>query len=181
MKLASHHDVDATSDAAEDEIPLSVLRPAPRHNTMPPLPDLRFEQSYLKSIEKAESWKGVAWITFRDQVLMCFAQGVLWTLVLNGWRHWNRSSKFNGRSVGARIRRWWWGVNKWTIPTEKSKLKDWRLAKNVTEVSEAFLNVWVPFRTSFLLVVHMLIVRSTTKVNSPARHATKYPQWTCNL
>lgn len=35
---------------------------------MPPLPDLRFEQSYLKSIEKAEGWKGVMWITFRDQV-----------------------------------------------------------------------------------------------------------------
>jgi hypothetical protein len=58
----------AESDVAEDEIPLSVLRPMPRRTTMPPLPDLRFEQSYLKSIEGAKSWKGVLWITFRDQV-----------------------------------------------------------------------------------------------------------------
>lgn len=59
---------DVDSDVDEDEIPISVLNPVPRKQTMPPLPDLRFEQSYLKSIEKAESWKGVAWITFRDQV-----------------------------------------------------------------------------------------------------------------
>ncbi|KAF2466357.1 DUF1770-domain-containing protein [Lindgomyces ingoldianus] len=125
---------DALDDAAEDEIPLSVLQPIPRRNTMPPLPDLRFEQSYLKSIEKAEGWSGVLWITFRDQVLMCFAQGVLWTLILNGWRHWNRSSKFNGRSVGARIRRWWWGVNKWAIPAEKKgALRDKKFARNLSD------------------------------------------------
>ncbi|KAF2183753.1 DUF1770-domain-containing protein [Zopfia rhizophila CBS 207.26] len=135
VHLSSHPDPDAVSDVAEDEIPLSVLQPIPRRSTMPPLPDLRFEQSYLKSIEKAESWKGVLWITFRDQVLMCFAQGVLWMLLLNGWRHWNRSSKFNGRSVGARIRRWWWGINKWAIPTDKGHggLKDKKISRNVSE------------------------------------------------
>jgi hypothetical protein len=51
-----------------DEVPVSVLRPLPRRQTMPPLPDMRFEQSYLKSIEKAEGWTDVAYITFRDQV-----------------------------------------------------------------------------------------------------------------
>ena len=66
VTLDSRGDVD--SDVDEDEIPISVLNPVPRKQTMPPLPDLRFEQSYLKSIEKAETWKGVAWITFRDQV-----------------------------------------------------------------------------------------------------------------
>ncbi|KAH7109849.1 hypothetical protein B0J11DRAFT_544763 [Dendryphion nanum] len=141
VHLDSDHDPDASSDVAEDEIPISVLRPVPRRSTMPPLPDLRFEQSYLKSIEKAESWKGVAWITFRDQVLMCFAQGVLWTLILSGWRHSNRESKFSGKSVGARLRRWWWGVNKWALPDEKKGLRNTRLAKNVSEVSSAFLNV----------------------------------------
>jgi hypothetical protein len=64
--LDHHSDVD--SDIADDEIPLSILNPVPRKQTMPPLPDLRFEQSYLKSIEQAKSWKGVAWITLRDQV-----------------------------------------------------------------------------------------------------------------
>jgi hypothetical protein len=66
VTLDNRGDVD--SDMDEDEIPISVLNPVPRKQTMPPLPDLRFEQSYLKSIEKAESWQGVAWITFRDQV-----------------------------------------------------------------------------------------------------------------
>jgi hypothetical protein len=56
------------SDAEEDEIPASVLRPIPRRQTLPPLPDLRFEQSYLKSIEKAETWGAISWITFRDHV-----------------------------------------------------------------------------------------------------------------
>jgi hypothetical protein len=68
VTLDTHPDLDADSDAAEDEIPISVLNPVPRKQNMPPLPDLRFEQSYLKSIEQAESWKGVLWITLKDQV-----------------------------------------------------------------------------------------------------------------
>lgn len=68
VRLEEHPDPDSASIVGEDEIPISVLRPVPRRNTMPPLPDLRFEQSYLKSIERAESWKGVLWITLRDQV-----------------------------------------------------------------------------------------------------------------
>lgn len=79
---------------------------------------------------------------------MCFAQGVVWTLILSGWRHWNRSAKFSGQSVGAKIRRWWWGVNNWKIPDAKSKLKDTKLAKNVSEVSAAFLEVWHPSASS---------------------------------
>jgi hypothetical protein len=59
---------DPGSEVDEDEIPVSVLNPVPRKKTMPPLPDLRFEQSYLKSIEQAEGWQGVLWITLRDQV-----------------------------------------------------------------------------------------------------------------
>jgi hypothetical protein len=68
VRLSSHADPDADSDVAEDEIPISLLDPVQRRSTMPPLPDMRFEQSYLKSIEKAESWQGVLWITLRDQV-----------------------------------------------------------------------------------------------------------------
>ena len=76
------------------------------------------------------------------QVLMCFGQGVVWTLILSGWRHWNSSAKFSGKSVGAKVRRWWWGVNNWKIP--ETKLRDTKLAKNVSEVSAAFLEVWHP-------------------------------------
>ena len=61
-------DEDAISDVEEDEIPVSLLRPAPRRPQMPPLPDLRFEQSYLASIEGASGWPMVAYITARDQV-----------------------------------------------------------------------------------------------------------------
>jgi hypothetical protein len=52
----------------EEDIPYSVLKPAPRRASFPPLPDLRFEQSYLASIAGADTrWK-VAYITVRDQV-----------------------------------------------------------------------------------------------------------------
>lgn len=68
VTLDSYPDPDADSDLAEDEIPVSILNPIPRKQNMPPLPDLRFEQSYLKSIESAQSWKDVLWITLKDQV-----------------------------------------------------------------------------------------------------------------
>jgi hypothetical protein len=52
----------------DDEISESVIRPLPRKSTLPPLPDLRFEQSYLASISRAQTNWDVAWITLRDQV-----------------------------------------------------------------------------------------------------------------
>lgn len=67
-------DVDSIADdVGEDEVPLSILRPlqdhdrrhAPKHLQ---LPDLRFEQSYLTSIENAGNWQMVAYITIKDQV-----------------------------------------------------------------------------------------------------------------
>lgn len=59
---------DEDDDDDEDGIPLSHLRPARRFSHLPPIPDLRFEQSYLHSIENAKSWWMIAWITARDQV-----------------------------------------------------------------------------------------------------------------
>ncbi|KAF2492460.1 DUF1770-domain-containing protein [Lophium mytilinum] len=127
----------AESDVAEDEIPVSILNPVPRRAAMPPLPDMRFEQSYLKRIEKAESWQGVLWITFRDEVVFALAQGMLWTLALSGWKHWNRTAKLSGSSMGTRLRRWWWGVNNWELPKERG-LNDTKLAAEVKEVSRSF-------------------------------------------
>jgi hypothetical protein len=40
-----------------------------RRMSMPPLPDLRFEQSYLASISGADTWGKIAFITIRDQVI----------------------------------------------------------------------------------------------------------------
>lgn len=65
--------VSEAEEVDEDEVPVSILRPLPQDQwkSRPahvPLPDLRFEQSYLKSIENANGWGGVAYITMKDQV-----------------------------------------------------------------------------------------------------------------
>jgi len=73
------HDVDGIDEGdeegeeeeeeeEEDDIPYGVVRPKRRTSNLPPLPDLRFEQSYLYSISQADNWWKVAWITARDQV-----------------------------------------------------------------------------------------------------------------
>ncbi|RPB11438.1 DUF1770-domain-containing protein, partial [Morchella conica CCBAS932] len=81
---------------------------------LPTLPDLRFEQSYLASIAAAEGvWWKIALITLKDQCLMPLLQGVGYNLFVMGFRVWNRGAKFAGAGVGARVRRWWWGVNNW--------------------------------------------------------------------
>ncbi|KAM5351550.1 hypothetical protein ACJ41O_004273 [Fusarium nematophilum] len=110
------HGSDDGIDEDEEDIPYSVLRPAPRHYNLPPLPDLRFEQSYLRSISKADTWWKVALITARDQILMPLTQGLVYNLFLCGWQHWNRNARLHGNTLGARVRRWWWGVNNWKIP-----------------------------------------------------------------
>ncbi len=57
---------------------------------------------------------------------------MLWTLVLSGWRFWNKNAEFSGASVGSRVRRWWYGVNNWEIPVT---LKGEEMAEKVGEVS----------------------------------------------
>ncbi|KAI8964100.1 DUF1770-domain-containing protein [Daldinia sp. FL1419] len=109
-------DIDIDDEDDESEIPISVLKPHPRSRNLPPMPDLRFEQSYLHSISKADTWWKVGWITVRDQMMMPFAQGVLYNLALHGWHHWNKNAQISGNSVGARLRRWWYGVNNWPLP-----------------------------------------------------------------
>lgn len=52
-----------------EEIPYNTtIKPVKRKAALPPLPDLRFEQSYLASIREADTWGRVGWITIRDQV-----------------------------------------------------------------------------------------------------------------
>ncbi|EEH46097.2 uncharacterized protein PADG_02247 [Paracoccidioides brasiliensis Pb18] len=106
---------DATSIPSDIVDPSRTIRPLQRA-PFPPLPDLRFEQSYLASLKGAQTWQRVVWITVRDQIFLPLIQGTLWTLALAGWRHWNRGAQFTGRSLGTRIRRWWWNVNNWKIP-----------------------------------------------------------------
>ncbi|PGH31028.1 hypothetical protein GX50_06186 [[Emmonsia] crescens] len=131
---------DATSISTDIVDPSRTIRPLQRA-PLPPLPDLRFEQSYLASLKGAETWQRVAYITLRDQprlslperrpsmhkaftdialdqiqVFLPLLQGTLWTLALTGWRYWNRGAQFTGRTLGTRVRRWWWEVNNWKVP-----------------------------------------------------------------
>ena len=66
VKLEEKGELD--DEEEDDDIPVSTLRPARRFSHLPPIPDLRFEQSYLHSIQDAKSWWMIAWITARDQV-----------------------------------------------------------------------------------------------------------------
>ena len=64
----AYEDYGIDEEEDEEDIPYSVLKPVQRRASFPPLPDLRFEQSYLASIAGAETKGRVAWITIRDQV-----------------------------------------------------------------------------------------------------------------
>lgn len=67
-KYSYDDDDQLDDDEDEEDIPYDVLRPTPRRQSFAPLPDLRFEQSYLASIAGADKvWKVLA-ITIRDQV-----------------------------------------------------------------------------------------------------------------
>ncbi|OAX77383.1 hypothetical protein ACJ72_08321, partial [Emergomyces africanus] len=66
---ARHHPrspSDATSISTDIVDPSRTIQPLQRA-PLPPMPDLRFEQSYLASLKGAETWQRVAWITLRDQ------------------------------------------------------------------------------------------------------------------
>ncbi|KAK5090819.1 hypothetical protein LTR05_000996 [Lithohypha guttulata] len=127
-----HHDEDleddhdsSTNTSTTSTIPSDIIRPTPRppraRTGQLPLPDLRFEQTYLASIKNADTNAKVAYITIRDQVLLPLVQGIGYHLLISGWRYWNRGSKFAGESLGAKVRKWWWGVNNWTMPREVSR------------------------------------------------------------
>ncbi|ROW17537.1 hypothetical protein VPNG_00735 [Cytospora leucostoma] len=123
VKLDSKGELDDELDDEDDEIPASALRPARRFSHLPPIPDLRFEQSYLHSIQNAQSWWMIAWITVRDQMVMPMLQGVVYNLAWCGWQHWNKNAQISGNSLGARARRWWYEVNNWQIHPKTVKEK----------------------------------------------------------
>ncbi len=120
--------------SSSNSIPYSILKPIPRSTNFPPLPDLRFEQSYLASLQGVDSYWRIGWITTRDQVLSPLIQGTVYSLAWSAWKHWNRGAAFSGQSVGARVRKWWWKVNNWEIPSE-SRMGDKQLAEHVGDVS----------------------------------------------
>lgn len=142
-KPISESAISDTDSIPSDVVdPSRMVRTVVRRRNLPPLPDLRFEQSYLASLKDAETWGRVAWITVRDQVILPLVQGTLWTLVLSGWRYWNRSASLSGRTLGSRVRRWWYEVNNWKIPELRGgSMKDPRLAGQVEDVSPLHLEL----------------------------------------
>ena len=62
---------------------------------------------------------------------------MLWTLLLSGWRYWNRGAHFKGATLGSKVRRWWWNVNNWKIPEETQE----KVSEKVGEVSRSYLEV----------------------------------------
>ncbi|KAI5849365.1 hypothetical protein DFP73DRAFT_591619 [Morchella snyderi] len=116
-RLAVGHDSIDDDDAAS--VSLSLTDELSAGARLPTLPDLRFEQSYLASIAAAEGvWWKIVLITLKDQCLMPMLQGVGYNLFVMGFRAWNRGAKFAGAGAGARVRRWWWGVNNWELPRQ---------------------------------------------------------------
>ncbi|KAI5820034.1 hypothetical protein BZA77DRAFT_302851 [Pyronema omphalodes] len=108
-------DDDDRASISSSILDFDYVRPPRR--PLPPLPDLRFEQSYLASLAPADGvWWKIVLITLKDQVMLPLLQGVGFNLALFGWRHWNRGVKFHGMGLGAKVRRWWWGVNNWKLP-----------------------------------------------------------------
>lgn len=64
---------------------------------------------------------------------MPLIQGMAWTLIVSGWRYFNRSTKFSGQSIGAKIRRWWWETNGWKVPQGSGTLRDRGMAEKVED------------------------------------------------
>ncbi|ESZ95004.1 hypothetical protein SBOR_4624 [Sclerotinia borealis F-4128] len=140
--------IDGGEEEIED-IPYDVIRPLPRRASFPPIPDLRFEQSYLASIAHADSYWKVAFITIRDQVISPFLaiassplcmpliQGIAVTLLWAGWKHWNKNTKLSGNNAGARVHRWWYTVNNWPIKERIAEIgKNAKLAAEMGDFYE---------------------------------------------
>ncbi|KAL8764183.1 MAG: hypothetical protein Q9184_000152 [Pyrenodesmia sp. 2 TL-2023] len=72
------------------------------------------------------------------QVILPLVQGMLWTLLLSGWRYWNRGAQFQGATLGSKVRRWWWDVNNWKIPEQTQKAVE----EKAEEVSRTFLKFY---------------------------------------
>lgn len=69
-------------------------------------------------------------------MLSPLVQGMVWSLALHGWRHWNKNAQLSGSSVGAKVRRWWYVTNNWKIPEGLSKAAgNQKLATEVGDVS----------------------------------------------
>lgn len=84
----------------------------PNKPAAPPVPDLRFEESYLRAISAAKgNWWKIAFITARDQIFMPLVQGTIWSFLLLSAATLRTNSSNNGRYFGSGLVRWWQSIN----------------------------------------------------------------------
>ena len=107
-------DEETASEISSEEAHHAIEQQKPRRqNIRPPIPDLRFEQAYLKQLEAAHG--SVFWmivITIREQVLFPGIQGFLWALAVIGIRSLKATQAESGRAWGTRIRDWFGQVTR---------------------------------------------------------------------
>ena len=101
-------DEEILSELSLEDSPAPSSPPKRRQRPpLPPIPDLRFEQAYLKQLEAAKG--SVFWIiviTLREQVLFPGVQGFLWALGIAGIRTLRARQAESGREWGSWIRDW---------------------------------------------------------------------------
>jgi hypothetical protein len=112
-QFSRSHQSEDEDNEDEETTSEALLQDTPHHSRksrrprLPPIPDLRFEQSYLKQIEAAKG--SVMWIiiiTIRDQVIFPGVQGFIWALAMAGIRTLRANQAENGRMLGTWIRDW---------------------------------------------------------------------------
>jgi len=98
-------DDETVSEISLEDSPPPTSKPKPQLPPRPPIPDLRFEQSYLKGLEAAKG--SVMWmviITIRDQVLFPGLQGFVWALGMAGLRTFRTRQAESGATWGGWLR-----------------------------------------------------------------------------
>ncbi len=70
-----------------------------------PIPDLRFEQTYLASLRRTDlSWYSIFRVTLIDYLMFPMFQGLLWTLAVASLRHLRGTTTKSGRQFGQVLR-----------------------------------------------------------------------------
>ncbi|PUU83299.1 hypothetical protein B9Z19DRAFT_161551 [Tuber borchii] len=98
----SLHSLNSTSDYSATLIHHNHNHDHRQRRPLPPIPDLRFEESYLSGIAAANGvWWKILLITARDQMILPLLQGLGYNLLLIGWWRWNERVMWGGRGFGG--------------------------------------------------------------------------------
>ncbi|ORY86107.1 hypothetical protein BCR37DRAFT_390903 [Protomyces lactucae-debilis] len=88
-----------------DEVQPGARPPKPVLFNGTPIPDLRFEQTYLTALNRTDwSHWSVFRVTLVDFLLWPMLQGAVWALALNGFRYLRTSSNSQGKAFGLVIK-----------------------------------------------------------------------------